>query len=283
MAKSSYGANLDIVAPGSNIYSTSLNNKYGVGSGTSFAAPQVSGVAALILSVNPNLSPLEVRNIIECTAQKVNPEIYDYEINPKRPNGTWNREMGYGLLDAYAALLAAQETLTPKLIIRDDVYDNGTEPNPGGISLQSPDIWLTDVLGNPLTEPPHNSNCFLSVRIHNKASEASDGTDRLHLFWSRMSLGSTFPGSWYGNEYIACPNGGSELKGDRITPTEGILIPSIPAGGSRIIRVLWEIPEGSCITLPSQSVYDWKFGILAQINNIYAPVASLPGIPTGTL
>lgn len=62
---SNYGDELDIVAPGHEIRSTLSNSSYGDLSGTSMAAPFVSGVAALILSVNPNLTGQQVRDIIE--------------------------------------------------------------------------------------------------------------------------------------------------------------------------------------------------------------------------
>ena len=50
---SNYGPDIDIAAPGTDIYSTLPYNKFGYMSGTSMAAPVVSGVAALIWSVNP--------------------------------------------------------------------------------------------------------------------------------------------------------------------------------------------------------------------------------------
>ena len=99
---SSYGNNLDIVAPGSDIYSTKLYNQYGNLSGTSFSAPYAAAVAGLMLSINPDLTRNEVVNIIESTAKKIGG--YDYNIFSNRPNGSWNTEVGYGLLDAYAAL-----------------------------------------------------------------------------------------------------------------------------------------------------------------------------------
>jgi subtilisin family serine protease len=112
---STYGSDLDIVAPGVFIPSTAPYCPWCVDyilefCGTSSACPHVSGVAALILSVNPNLTGQEVRNIIESTAQKIKTDLYDYEITPNRPNGTWHEEMGYGLVDAHAAVLAALET-----------------------------------------------------------------------------------------------------------------------------------------------------------------------------
>ena len=77
--------------------------------GTSAACPYVSGVAALVLSVNPDLTSKQVRNIIESTAQKVRQDLYDYQPTCLRPNGTWHEEMGHGLVDAYAAVLKALE------------------------------------------------------------------------------------------------------------------------------------------------------------------------------
>lgn len=71
-------------------------------SGTSMATPHASAVAALMLSINPDLAGSEVVRIIESTAQKVGG--YSYITTSGRPNGTWNNEMGYGLLNAFAAV-----------------------------------------------------------------------------------------------------------------------------------------------------------------------------------
>jgi subtilisin family serine protease len=73
--------------------------------GTSSACPHVAAVAALILSINPQLTVQQVNNIIEFTAQKVGG--YNYQTTAGRGNGTWHNEMGYGLIDANAALLKA--------------------------------------------------------------------------------------------------------------------------------------------------------------------------------
>lgn len=62
---SNYGKlNVDLFAPGEEIYSTSASNSYKVDAGTSLAAPMVSGTAALIWSYYPSLTVTEVKQII---------------------------------------------------------------------------------------------------------------------------------------------------------------------------------------------------------------------------
>lgn len=62
---SNYGKqNVDLFAPGDKIYSTSAGNVYKSDSGTSLAAPMVSGTAALIWSYYPKLTVVEVKQII---------------------------------------------------------------------------------------------------------------------------------------------------------------------------------------------------------------------------
>ncbi|MFL1896015.1 S8 family serine peptidase [Aquimarina sp. 2-A2] len=65
-ANSSYGTiNVDLFAPGEDIYTTSSSSqKYEVVSGTSFATPIVSGVAGLLLSYFPDLTVAQVKEIL---------------------------------------------------------------------------------------------------------------------------------------------------------------------------------------------------------------------------
>lgn len=58
---SNYGNDVDIYAPGTNIYSTSFNDKYRLGTGTSMAAPHVSGVAALLCSYTPGMTAYQMK------------------------------------------------------------------------------------------------------------------------------------------------------------------------------------------------------------------------------
>jgi subtilisin family serine protease len=94
---SSVGSQVELAAPGVNIYSTYLNNGLGVGNGTSMSAAFVSGVAALVWAKNPGLSNVEVREILQKTAVDL------------QPSDGKDRDIyyGFGLVDAYAAVLAA--------------------------------------------------------------------------------------------------------------------------------------------------------------------------------
>jgi hypothetical protein len=61
-----------VVAPGVEVYSTIPYNGYSLADGTSMAAPHVAGIAALMLSANPNLTVGEVEQILTQTA---NPDV----------------------------------------------------------------------------------------------------------------------------------------------------------------------------------------------------------------
>ncbi|HPR74461.1 MAG TPA: S8 family serine peptidase [Bacteroidales bacterium] len=115
---SNYGIGLDVVAPGVEIYTTDRQGSIGYNTssgtsgdyfanfgGTSAACPNVAGVAALILSVNPGLTQEQVRNIIESTTDK--PANYTYTLGAgEQPNLTWNNQMGYGRVNALKAVQA---------------------------------------------------------------------------------------------------------------------------------------------------------------------------------
>jgi subtilisin family serine protease len=110
---SCYGDEIDVVAPGVEVLTLTNTQDgtytFGYFTGTSAACPHVAAIAALVLSINPELTNIEVNNIIESTARKIGN--YSYSIVNNRLNGSWNRYMGYGLVDAAAAVQAAQQTL----------------------------------------------------------------------------------------------------------------------------------------------------------------------------
>jgi len=105
----------EISAPGSNIIQAegcvssggcsnflggdaSQNTYTGRGSGTSYATPSVSGVIALIMEANENLTPLQIKEVLKQTAERRG-EPSATDVDPY-----WNRDFGYGMVDALAAV-----------------------------------------------------------------------------------------------------------------------------------------------------------------------------------
>jgi len=72
---SDYGTGLDVMAPGENILSSTIDGGYEAWDGTSMATPYVSGIAALLFS--QGLSRAQVINTIESTTTNMGPAGYD--------------------------------------------------------------------------------------------------------------------------------------------------------------------------------------------------------------
>ena len=84
---SNYGdINVDIFAPGTDIYSTYPNNEYEYSPGTSMAAPAVSGVAALLFSQYPTLTAAQVKKIILKSGLPIKAKVILVETLPKAPH-----------------------------------------------------------------------------------------------------------------------------------------------------------------------------------------------------
>jgi subtilisin len=62
---SNYGADVDVIAPGTCIHSTYMNGGYNTISGTSMASPHVAGTAALYTANNPTASPAQVKSALQ--------------------------------------------------------------------------------------------------------------------------------------------------------------------------------------------------------------------------
>ncbi|WP_299062993.1 S8 family peptidase [uncultured Polaribacter sp.] len=94
---SNYGKiNVDVFAPGVDIYSTTPENEYKKFSGTSMAAPSTAGVAALVRSYYPKLSASQVKHILMNSGVKINFDV----IKP----GSKSRENPEGELVPFADL-----------------------------------------------------------------------------------------------------------------------------------------------------------------------------------
>ena len=110
------------------------------GSGTSYAAPAVTGIIALMLEANPELSPAEVKEIIKITAERRG-EPTQPDVDP-----FWNRDFGWGMADALAATelsfylhdsgLTGQVDVTTQVHILSEGIDNAS-----GLYVISGEAW----------------------------------------------------------------------------------------------------------------------------------------------
>ena len=108
----------EVAAPGTNIVqaegcvtSGSCNNFLGGdasdntytgrGSGTSYATPSVTGVIALVIEANGNLTPLQIKEVLKQTAERRG-EPSAPDVDPY-----WNRDFGWGMVDAHSAVALA--------------------------------------------------------------------------------------------------------------------------------------------------------------------------------
>uniref|UniRef100_UPI00240A80B4 S8 family peptidase n=1 Tax=Avrilella dinanensis TaxID=2008672 RepID=UPI00240A80B4 len=253
---SNYGNQLDVVAPGSNILSTVLNNEIDYNSGTSIATPHVSGVAALILSVNPNLTAKQVQDIIESTAQKIGN--YSYTNTAGRTNGDWNEQMGYGLIDAYAAVQMAQLDL----YIKDCPTDFGQEPSGCVDFWDSPDIWVRNNQDgqtenqNPVYRPSGTPN-YIYVKVRNLSCVPSSGNEKLKIYWAKANTSYAWPDYWNGT-----------AENDQGIPLSSGLpsvdIPVIQPGQEVVVAVPWVVPNPADY---SDMEEPWHYCIMARVES----------------
>ncbi|MDZ7401019.1 MAG: S8 family serine peptidase [candidate division KSB1 bacterium] len=92
---SNYGATIDLVAPGVSLLTTAKGNDYRTFSGTSAAAPVVSGVVGLMLSLRPDLNNQDVRNILVSSADDLGEPGWDPYYAAGRLNAARALEIGY--------------------------------------------------------------------------------------------------------------------------------------------------------------------------------------------
>jgi subtilisin family serine protease len=153
-----------VAAPGVGIWTTNPAAEGGYSSedGTSFSSPQVAGLAALILSVNPSLSAETVREYICRTADKVGQYPYDQNL----AFGTYNNRMGYGRINAYKALsLANGDPRVPQSFSASVHYTQyNAHPkiswvraplHPQDVDVEQYEIWRRVISNpNPYLNPP---------------------------------------------------------------------------------------------------------------------------------
>jgi len=96
---SAHGPELDFLAPGVNVVSTNSGGGTRTSTGTSYAAPLAAGIGALTLSINPDLTAEEVRQIMRDTCDKIGGATYNAQGH--------NDDYGFGRVNAFRAVVRA--------------------------------------------------------------------------------------------------------------------------------------------------------------------------------
>ncbi|KAA3659874.1 MAG: hypothetical protein DWQ10_07955, partial [Calditrichaeota bacterium] len=141
---SDYGIWVDICAPGGELESCLLStipgNRYGAGCGTSFAAPLVSGICALIKSQNPDWTAMQIKSQLLSAADGI-----DFR------NPGFDKKLGHGLLNAARALSAQsvpQMNAPARLILFDHGISDSTLGNGNSIFERDELLQITTDIQN---------------------------------------------------------------------------------------------------------------------------------------
>lgn len=250
----SHYPDVDLCSPGYNTMSAQPSDcganqwpYYGSSSGTSFATPIVAGVAALMYSVNPCMTPAWCQDILKNTTDPVLDAA-------NFPNG-----VGTGRVNAYKAVQAAQTANSSvlDLYIKDRPEDFGDEQYPYHWQAdrdESVDIWVRnqqdgfDNFEHQEPEYQSSSPVYVYVRVRNKSCVDANGDEDLSLYWSKASSWSSWPQNWDGSQ---------PTIGDQIG---SINLGNLAAGKDTILEFTWNI-------LNPYIHQNWTSCLLARIEN----------------
>jgi hypothetical protein len=215
---SNTGSNIDLAAPGVGIYTTGLGGGYVSGSGTSFSAPVVAGIAALVLSVNPALTGNDVQNILKQNADDLG-----------APG--WDPSYGWGRVNAYKAVVAAAASLGPP---------SATITSPSGNSTVS-GMVVIDVSATALTGVT-NLVCYIDG-----AMAGASAVSPASFFWDTTH----WTNGLHTLQAKACDRAGDTGTSDTVT----VLVQNAPADVTPPTVGITSPPSGAVVSGKSVEVY----------------------------
>lgn len=216
---SATGNNIDLAAPGVGISTTLRGGGYGTGDGTSFAAPIVAGIAALILSVNPALSPLEVGTILKQSADDLGSIGWDPQYGWGRVNAARALQMTPGSnqqADTTAPTVsfsspASGSTLSGTVSVQVNASDN--------IGVSAVNFYVDGVLHSTKTASPYTftwDTTRVSNASHTLRAVASDAAGNSSS--SQMSVNvSNLTDATPPVVSITSPSNGATVSGNKLT------------------------------------------------------------------
>jgi len=266
---SNYGEQIDIAAPGSDILTTSIDNGYMYGSGTSFAAPHITGIIALFLSVNPDASVDEIKDKLFISANDLGSQGLD-------------EYYGYGLINAYDFIASTYYTITyittPGTPIEPDYVLSGSYLDTSIIPTLADSVfvgWYLDAnfqtefddsvpITSNLTLYALYSDAYHTVRFITEGSEVADKIvehDSVFVLPVSSLSGYRFLG-WYLDEARSILYLTSPVIGDLTlyAKFEEIIYYDITyyVEGELYLQETYE--ENANVVLPNPSIYGYSFG-----------------------
>ena len=231
---SNFGNEVDVVAPGVEIFTTDISgaNGYSTGdydtnfNGTSSACPNAAGVAALVLSVNPNFTQTQVREILETTTDKIGNTPYNVTFQNYGATETWNNQVGYGRLNAFSAVQKAinYNNYNSHYITGPTQITPGTG---GFYKISNPFVYATNYVWSIPSGCTYNYCWNIVQGQGTSAALIHGGSTGVYDITCKVYNGSTQIGNYYITVNVQNPyNGGGGGNGD---PCDGdvVIMPTV--------------------------------------------------------
>jgi subtilisin family serine protease len=197
---SNYGPSVTVMAPGLDFSSTILGGgcgPWGSSAGTSYAAPIVSAVAALVLSVNPSLAPNDVKQIIRTTADDVRDPGWDPQTVSGRVNARHAVEQAIFGSEVVSRITSPRtdDGLLADFVVRGEAWGSAFSYRTLSTGIgENPAEWSVVTTGNVrvfgdslgfVQLPPMDT--VMTLRLSTIGTDGAVSEDFVHLFIQRTA------------------------------------------------------------------------------------------------
>ena len=222
----------------SNLIGDASGNSYtSRGSGTSYATPSVSGVMALVWEANENLTPLQLKEILKQTSERRGePSIPD--VDPY-----WNRDFGYGMVDAYSATNLA-------IYLKENGITESIDPSIQNHLLSYNDNNSIEIVGHSWSQ----SGSVESVQFRIDGGDWNDASFNSSI----IEISSLTPFEWYVNI-----NSGELSEGNHTLEVTAF------SSTGQSLPVVVQISGVGTVSSPSLSIYSFVLSLVAVIGLIW--------------
>ena len=222
----------------SNLIGDASGNTYtSRGSGTSYATPSVSGVMALVWEANENLTPLQLKEILKQTSERRgDPSIPD--VDPY-----WNRDFGYGMVDAYSATNLA-------IYLKENGITESIDPSIQNHLLSHNENNSIEIVGHSWSQ----SGSVESVQFRIDGGDWNDASFNSSI----IEISSLTPFEWYVN-----------INSDKLSEGNHTLEVTAFSSTGQSLPVVVQISGIGTVSDSSLSIYSFVLSLVAVIGLIW--------------